>query len=1033
MSMQWWSKQDPWWRAMTWVGLALSGLVGMAEASAVIQEATPTGQYSASALFGLGQVTAPASPPYGVLDGWAQATGLFGALPFWLCLYLGFNLLALAGWWLLGRVVLPANERRARQLLSIVALAVLLQDGLALLAFLAWVRPANDHVPGIIAWSLDVAVIVKWAVILALLARVGYWAWREDSVRTQARWVARALKKQRFSVVVLGLLAVLAVARGSDVLEQLPDLERAWLTGHPSLGWVHWAAAVATLMLLLFLLLYLGRLRVRRAIAAFTVETDSRDGHRYTMWWLLPAVLLALAAVLRGTGWAAVSWLQVAAVPVVLWGIAGASWLAAPSVRRREEQEAGQAGKLVDPGEAKALVDATRTAGDLLAVGTVAVAGLGLIRAFTAPALVVFSGYAVASGVAVVIGVAVAAGCWPVACWLRAVGRTLADNNSRRGWRRPIAQMADWARRGLPPWPGINPNTGAKEAGAPWRLLAAAAPFLAADILLIFVPLRTTHWLGGLAVVVIALATLAVGLALLACHAQSRQALPAFRLLRLKSTPVITVAVLIAVIGAELNTNSTLHNIRVPATPAAAPQQDLQAWLWQWLHNPATTACAVPPPAGTLAPGGLPVRVEPLVLVAAAGGGIRAAWWTEHALDSIADLPCGPHAVFAVSSVSGSSVGLAVMTTTSHPDAAILRMAGPDALSAALDGLLLRDMIAGFTGLNFTAAQMPPGQRYPDRAALMESAWIAEDPALARPFPLTAPVLPWRMLLNTTAVRTGCRAIIADRPLTPPPRHARPTLTCAPGSAAPAAYSYDFLAALPCLNGLGTVTAALLSARFPFVTPAGRVSACGQPPEQYVDGGYSDSTGLSTLADLAPNLVTAIRAYNTANVTSTPPGRPVTIVVPVTVYMGNSAVPEPIPGAAPGSPPEPLIPLTSAAKSSAKTQLIGSTASMERLAGETAPSQLFSCTPATLRCTLAQKAAAARVPRHLILIAPRTYPRVAAPLGWVLSQASRNALTRALQMEAAPRGRCGPRSASRLYCPAGIGRLSDLIYLITGR
>jgi hypothetical protein len=340
-------------------------------------------------------------------------------------------------------------------------------------------------------------------------------------------------------------------------------------------------------------------------------------------------------------------------------------------------------------------------------------------------------------------------------------------------------------------------------------------------------------------------------------------------------------------------------------------------------------------------------------------------------------------------------------------------------------------MIAGFTGLNFTAAHMPAGQRYPDRAALMESSWIAEDPALARPYPLARPVLPWRMLLNTTAVRTGCRAIIADRPLSRPFRHGRPALACIPGSPAPAAYSYDFLAALPCLNGLDTVTAALLSARFPFVTPAGRVSACGQPAEQYVDGGYSDSTGLSTLADLATALIPVIRAYNTAAVTNAAPGRPVTVVVPVTVYMGNSAVPEPVPGAVSGSPPEPLIPLTSAAKSSAKIQLVGSTASMERLAAETAPSQLFSCTPASLRCTLVQKTVARRVPRQLILVAPRTYPRVAAPLGWVLSQASRDALTTALGTEAG--SECGPQPGSRPYCPAGIARLGDLIDLITGR
>src|SRR4029077_17427461 len=157
---------------------------------------------------------------------------------------------------------------------------------------------------------------------------------------------------------------------------------------------------------------------------------------------------------------------------------------------------------------------------------------------------------------------------------------------------------------------------------------------------------------------------------------------------------------------------------------------------------------------------------------------------------------------------------------------------------------------------------------------------------------------------------------------------------------------------------------------------------------------------------------------------------PVTIVVPVTVYIGNSAQPEPIPGAVPASPPEPLIPLASTA-SSANSQLIGSTPILQRLAAETAPSQLFSCTTASPQCALAQAAAAASVPRQLILIVPRTYPRVAAPLGWVLSTASRDALTTALVEES--RGVCGPRPGSRQYCPAGIGRFGDLIQLISGR
>jgi hypothetical protein len=1013
------SMSRPWW-AMTWVSVALAGLVGRVEASAVVQEATPTGQYPAGSLFGLGQVTAPLTPPTATLHAWARAAVQFGGLPFWLCIYLGFSLLFIAGYYLLGRTVLPGTGTAGRWLLPGLVVVSLLQYGVALLAFLLWVRLHRDA-PAVFAWLLHVVVIVKWAAAIALIVSIAYWAWRD--VRCQIKRIARALKVQRFSVAVVALLGVLAVSRGSDVLEQLPDVERAWLTWPPSMGWVHLAAAVAAQALLAFLLVYLGRLRVRRAVVAYTAAPDERkdSDHPYRPWLLVPAILLIVTVTLRFTDMAQVSWYRVVPIPLVLWGIAAASFL---SSRRRNVFDPRNAPTPDDPES----VNVTHTVGDLLAVAVVAVTGLGLVRSFTAPALVARGGYSVASWIAVAAGIAVASGSWavsngPLRGWLR----QRAAGGKAGGWH-PAARMVRWASRGEPP------------AGRwLWPALAAAVPFLAADVILLLVPLWATHWLGVLATTVIALGTLAVGLAILAFLAQSRIPLPVFRLLGLKVTPVITLIAIVLVIGAELDKNSELHEIRGPApsaltSNAAAPASEtsLLSSLRQWLADPATTSCAIQAPAGTI-PGAPAVRVEPLVLVAAAGGGIRAAWWSAHALSLLAATPCGRHAVFAVSSVSGSSLGAAVMATTPDPGPAMSRIAGPDALAAAIDGLLLRDMLAGTTGLNLTAAQMPPGRNFPDRAALMESAWEAEDPALTKPFPLSHPVLPWRLVFNATAVRTGCRALIADRPIGPALPSVAPSLTCTPGSAAPAADSYDLFAALPCLKGIDTATAALLGARFPYITPSGVVNGCGPlsgtPVEQYVDGGYADSSGLSTLADLAPALMTAVRQYDTRAVTSTPTGQPVTVVVPVTTYLGNSPQPEPVAGAVPASPPEPLIPISSLA-ASAQSQLIGSTADLQRLAAETSTSQLFSCGPGDSRCAQAAAAAAATVPNQLILVVPRTEPRVAAPLGWVLSQASRNALDTALKHEAT--NACGPHAKNQQYCPVGIGRLGDLLRLVRG-
>jgi hypothetical protein len=619
----------------------------------------------------------------------------------------------------------------------------------------------------------------------------------------------------------------------------------------------------------------------------------------------------------------------------------------------------------------------------------------------------------------------------------------------------PAPQPADPARRAKDP------------TGPWWPVAAAAAPLVGADALLIFVPLWTTHWLGVLGTAVTGLGTLALGLAGLAFLAQRYQPPALFRLLRLSSTPVITLIVIAGILGMAINRNSGLHDIRLPSaragttaaagglrpgrTPPAARTAasttargagtssgpaTLADSLQQWLADPLTRSCAVAAPASAGTPG---VRVEPLVMVAASGGGIRAAWWAVHSMTMLAGTQCSRHGVFAVSSVSGGSVGMGVLATSTHPDRAIARIAGPDALAAAVDGLLLRDTIAGYTGLDLTAAQMPADQRYPDRAALMEHAWEAESPGLRDPFPLSEPTVPWRLLFNSTAVRTGCRAILPDRSLAGPGEPAPVSgsaLTCGLGSAAPAANSYDLFAKLPCLKGIDTATAALLSARFTFISPSGVVNGCrrsqrGTAQEQFVDGGYADSSGLATLAGLAPSLTAAVRQYNTSAVAGARPGQPVTLVVPVTVYLGNSpqVVPSPT---APGSDPELLVPVDA---SSASGGLTSPNAFLQQLGQETAADAWLPCpqpaspsgSPPDLSCGTIRNAAAAIIPKQVVLVAPQTAPRVAAPLGWVLSPASRAALDAALQQDATRS--CEPQGTT-VYCPAGTGGLRYLLRLV---
>ena len=45
----------------------------------------------------------------------------------------------------------------------------------------------------------------------------------------------------------------------------------------------------------------------------------------------------------------------------------------------------------------------------------------------------------------------------------------------------------------------------------------------------------------------------------------------------------------------------------------------------------------------------------------------------------------------------------------------------------------------------------------------------------------------------------------------------------------------------------------MLASRFPYVTPSGVIGPCGKwPRQQFVDGGYVENTGISTIIDLSP-------------------------------------------------------------------------------------------------------------------------------------------------------------------------------------
>ena len=130
-------------------------------------------------------------------------------------------------------------------------------------AFCVWIRQRRP-VPAGLAWALEAAVIAKWILVIVLAAWLIYRVFTSDASPRRARQITVALKKQRFSCVIVALLAVIATGRGTDVLEQFPDVQRAWVTWPASLGWLHLAFAIAAQVLLAMLLVLLSAMRVQR-------------------------------------------------------------------------------------------------------------------------------------------------------------------------------------------------------------------------------------------------------------------------------------------------------------------------------------------------------------------------------------------------------------------------------------------------------------------------------------------------------------------------------------------------------------------------------------------------------------------------------------------------------------------------------------------------------------------------------------------------------------------------------------------------
>jgi hypothetical protein len=407
----------------------------------------------------------------------------------------------------------------------------------------------------------------------------------------------------------------------------------------------------------------------------------------------------------------------------------------------------------------------------------------------------------------------------------------------------------------------------------------------------------------------------------------------------------------------------------------------------------------------------------PVVLVAAAGGGLRAAYWTAVSLAAVQDADTSfASDVFAISGVSGGSVGAALFTalakdardraTPNRLTRCAGRLTGDDSARVAASPYtacvhaFMRDdflspVLAKIVGPDLAQRFLPIALPHTDRSQGLEESWeqsyssavdstwelgltrLVADSAIRSSIPA--------LLLNSTHVETGRRYVAG---------------TVRVDTEFPDAK--DVLELLQ--HDMPLSTAAHNSARFTYVSPAGHLErGDGSEYGRVVDGGYFENSGLVTLREVYD----AIRRRNDSSHSGPR-------LVPIIVYLCNDPV-----GCAPND--------TARQRNADSLARVGSTSVNEALSPVRAVLNARDARAALAQSELQNLAGEnfiqLSVCRDSVTVAARDTARarartVSPPLGWLLSAMSREWMDASIQSPATQsEGYCRHRNAE------GIARL----------
>jgi hypothetical protein len=252
---------------------------------------------------------------------------------------------------------------------------------------------------------------------------------------------------------------------------------------------------------------------------------------------------------------------------------------------------------------------------------------------------------------------------------------------------------------------------------------------------------------------------------------------------------------------------------------------------------------------------------ESIIVVAASGGGIQAAAWTARVLTGLEE-ECQDtegygcrfgESVRLISAVSGGSVGTMHFVNGYAEDGhlprddkeldKIVHRAERSSLDQIAWGLLYPDL---FRTLNPTPYAPSLLGLDLDRGWALEKVWSRDDTPGVISDGVSASLSEWEedatkglrpaVIFNTTVVETGERLPLASTEL-PPESKGRTT------------FERLFRKADKRTPDVRVVTAARLSAAYPYVSPAARARTSEESQAHLVDGGYYDNYGVSSLVE----------------------------------------------------------------------------------------------------------------------------------------------------------------------------------------